>query len=161
MSRTAWICRDDCAVLLRLLSPANALAMETALDTGLRISDVLSIKTAQLVSQRITVRELKTGKTRRVYLPRSLLDRLKASAGTLYVFEGRDSPDRHRTRQAVYKDVVRAARAMRIKHVGCHTARKVYAVDIYRKSGLSVCQKVLGHDKPETTLIYLASELLG
>ena len=107
MSRTAWICHDDCAVLLRLLSPANALAMETALDTGLRISDVLSIKTAQLVSQRVTVREKKTGKTRRVYLPRSLLDRLKASAGSLYVFEGRDDPAKHRTRQAVYKDVVR------------------------------------------------------
>lgn len=161
MSRTAWICHDDCAVLLRLLSLANALAMETALDTGLRISDVLSIKTAQLVSQRITVRERKTGKTRRVYLPRSLLDRLKASAGSLYVFEGRDDPTKHRTRQAVYKDVVRAARAMRIKRVGCHTARKVYAVDIYRQHGLAYCQKILGHDRPETTLIYLASELLS
>lgn len=160
MSRTSWLCHDDCAVLLRLLSPANALAMECALDTGLRISDVLSLRTCQLGSQRLTVRESKTGKTRRVYLPQSLYRRLQAQAGSVYVFEGRDSPTRHRTRQAVWKDVKRATRAMRVKHVGCHTARKVFAVDIYRRQGLTACQKILGHDRPETTLIYLASELL-
>lgn len=159
--RTRWICHDDCAVMLRLLSPANALAMETALDTGLRISDVLALRTAQLSSQRLTVRESKTGKSRRVYLPKDLYRRLRAQAGSLYVFEGRDSPDRHRTRQAVYKDVRRASVAMRVKHVGCHTARKVFAVDVYRQHGLAYCQKILGHDRPETTLIYLASEILS
>lgn len=133
--------------------------MECALDTGLRISDVLSLRTVQIGSQRLTVRESKTGKTRRVYLRRALWERLKAVAGSLYVFEGRDSPDKHRTRQAVWKDVRRAAKAMRVKHVGCHTARKVYAVDIYRRKGLTATQTALGHDRPETTLIYLASEL--
>ena len=161
MSRTNWLCHSDCAVLLRLLSPANALAMETALDTGLRISDVLALRSEQLRSQRLTVRESKTGKTRRVYLPQSLYRRLQAQAGSVYVFEGRDSPTRHRTRQAVYKDIRRASRAMRVKHVGCHTARKVFAVDLYRKHGLAYCQQVLGHDRPETTLIYLASEILS
>ena len=133
--------------------------MECALDTGLRISDVLSLRAAQIGSQRVTVHESKTGKTRRVYLRRALWERLKAIAGSLYVFEGRDSPDKHRTRQAVWKDVRRAAKAMRVKHVGCHTARKVYAVDIYRRKGLVATQTALGHDRPETTLIYLASEL--
>lgn len=160
MARTTWLCRSDCAVLLRLLSPANALAMETALDTGLRIGDVLALRTVQLSSQRLVVTESKTGKKRRVHLRKSLLERLRASAGAVYVFEGRDDTNRHRTRQAVYKDVRRAAAAMRVKHIGCHTARKVYAVDVYRKHGLAYCQHVLGHDRPETTLIYLASELL-
>jgi len=159
IARTNWIPASDCAVLLRLLRPENAIALELALDTGLRISDVLSLRTAQVGSQRITVRESKTGKTRRVYLRKSLWERLKAVAGSLYVFEGRDSPDKHRTRQAVYKDVKRAAKAMRVKHVGCHTARKVYAVDIYRRKGLTAAQAALGHDRVETTLIYLASEL--
>lgn len=159
IARTKWIPASDCAVLLRLLRPANALALELALDTGLRISDVLSLRTAQIGSQRLTVRERKTGKIRRVYLRRSLWERLRASAGSLYVFEGRDSPDKHRTRQAVWKDVKRAAKAMRCKHVSCHTARKVYAVDIYRRKGLTAAQAALGHDRIETTLIYLASEL--
>lgn len=159
IARTKWIPASDCAVLLRLLRPENALALELALDTGLRISDVLSLRAAQIGSQRVTVHESKTGKTRRVYLRRALWERLKAIAGSLYVFEGRDSPDKHRTRQAVWKDVRRAAKAMRVKHVGCHTARKVYAVDIYRRKGLTATQAALGHDRVETTLIYLASEL--
>ena len=160
MSRTRWLPPSDCAVLLRLLCPTNALAMEVALDTGLRISDVLALRSDQLGSQRITVREQKTGKLRRVYLSQSLWERLRASSGSLYVFEGRDSPTRHRTRQAVWKDVRRAAKAMRVSHISCHSARKVYAVDIYRKRGLAAAQAALGHDRPETTLIYLASELL-
>lgn len=161
IARTRWMPRDDCTVLLRLLRPANALAMETALDTGLRISDVLALRTDQMGSQCVRVRESKTGKMRRVYLRRPLWGRLRAAAGAVYVFEGRDSPSKHRTRQAVYKDVRRAARAMRVQHVGCHTARKVYAVDVYRRRGLAAAQAALGHDRPETTLIYLASELLS
>ena len=159
--RTKWIPHDDCAVLLRLLSPANALAMEAAFDTGLRISDILSLRTEQIQRQRFTVTESKTGKSRRIYIFKSLWARLKASAGRLWVFEHRTDPNRHRTRQAVYKDVKRAAKAMRIQHVGCHTARKLYAVDIYRQKGLSAAQAALGHDRPETTLIYLASELMS
>lgn len=158
--RTDWVCRDDCKVLLRLLTPANALAMEVALDTGLRIGDVLELRTEQLQRQRISVRERKTGKTRRVYLPRHLIDRLQGQAGAVWVFPGAVDPSKHRTRQAVWKDVKRASRALRIKNnVGCHSARKVFAVDLFRKEGLEAVKKTLGHDNINTTLIYLASEL--
>lgn len=157
--RTSWIPHEDCAVLLRLLTPANALVMETALNTGLRVGDVLALRTEKLRKRQFSVREQKTGKARRVYLPKSLRARLLAQAGETWVFSGVD-PARHRTRQAVWKDVKRASVAMRVKRVGCHTARKVYAVDIYKKKGLEACRKALGHDRLETTLIYLASELL-
>lgn len=157
--RTGWLPHDDCAVLLRLLTPENAIAMELALATGLRIGDVLALRSEQLRSQRLTVHQQKTGAVRRVYVPKSLLERLRASAGAVWAFPHRTDPQRHRTRQAVWKDVRRASKAMRVKHIGCHTARKVYAVDIYRRSGLASAQKALGHDRPETTLIYLASEL--
>lgn len=134
--------------------------MELAFDTGLRISDVLSLETKYL-NGRMTVTERKTGKRRRIYVPRDLLARLRALSGSVYVFPGRCDPEhKHRTRQAVWRDVKRAARAMRITDtVGCHTARKVYAVDIYRAHGLTAAQNALGHDRPETTLIYLATEL--
>lgn len=68
-----------------------------AIATGLRISDVLSIETDKLRDKngelgnrnRITVRELKTGKNRRVYLPNELLEKMIRIAGKYYVFEGR------------------------------------------------------------------------
>ena len=158
--RTDWICRDDCAVLLRLLTPANSLAMETAFDTGLRIGDVLALRPEQIQKQRFTVRECKTGKSRRIYLPKDLQARLTAQAGSVWVFQGAVEPTRHRTRQAVWKDIKRAAKALRVHQVwGCHSARKVYAVDIYRRQGLEACRKALGHESVNVTLIYLASEL--
>ena len=79
------------------------------LATGLRVGDVLKLTTEQVKRQRFTVRESKTGKTRRVYLPAKLQLQLLAQAGRLYAFEGRTDWRKHRTRQAVWKDTVRCA----------------------------------------------------
>ncbi|MCM1528854.1 MAG: tyrosine-type recombinase/integrase [Alistipes sp.] len=144
------------AVLERLLMPANALVVEVMLRTGLRVSDVLSIRTEQL-ARRFTVEESKTGKHKRVYIGDALCARLRAQAGAVYVFEGAKSPERHRTRQAVWTDLKRAARALRLP--GCvapHSCRKSYACDEFRKSGsVGSVQAKLGHDRIETTLAYL------
>jgi len=159
--RTDPIKTDDLGVFLRLLMPANRLAFETCLQTGLRISDVLSLKTADL-KQRMTVTEQKTGKKQRVYISKKLLERLQAASGTVWVFPNcRDPVNRHRCRQTVYKDVKRAAKALRVEYnAGCHSSRKLFAVDLYRRSGFDAVQKALNHDNPATTMIYLASELL-
>ena len=61
--------------VLAAMMPENRLVMETCIATGLRASDVLNLRTERL-RQRMTVRELKTGKTRRVYFPRELYLRL-------------------------------------------------------------------------------------
>lgn len=159
--RTDWIEHDDMKLVMRLLTPANALAAEVALRTGLRISDVLSIKKEQLEKGcRFTVREQKTKKSRRVYLGKDLRERLLRQSGNIYVFEHALDPARHRTRQAVFKDLKRAAKALRIDaNFAPHSMRKIYAVDYFRRYGLAATQKILGHNYPSTTLIYLLSEL--
>ena len=137
--------------------------------TGLRASDVLNLRTERL-QQRMTVRELKTGKTRRVYLPRELYLRLVGNAGKVWVFEGRTDPTRHRTRHAVYKDVKRCARVFqrsgavpRGANIGTHTGRKIAAVEEMRRTGdLAAVGRLLnhtGHDKAVTTLYALADQL--
>lgn len=162
--RSDWVCHDDMSVVLRLLMPANALVMELCLCTGLRVGDALALRTAQLRrGQRITITERKTGKHRRIYINKDLHSRLLAQAGVVFVFPGALDPDhRYRTRQAVWADVKRAAKALRLD-VQCspHSARKVYAVDYYRQHGLAATQQALCHDRPETTLIYIMSELLA
>lgn len=144
-------------ILERLLMPANALAVEVMLETGLRVSDVLNLRTEQLKSTRLTVCECKTGKTRVVTLSRHLLDRLKCQAGCIYVFESPQKAWKHRTRQAVWTDIKRAAKAMRIDlNVAPHSARKTYACDMYRKTGdIKVVQALLNHDNVGTTVLYL------
>ncbi|MGX8711898.1 MAG: tyrosine-type recombinase/integrase [bacterium] len=148
--------------VLAALMPANRLACEVSACTGLRIGDVLNLRSARLC-ERFTVRELKTGKTRRVTLPRDLLDRLIAQSGKIFVFEGRENYRKPRTRQAVYKDLTRAAKLFRIRgtHISPHSARKIYAVGEYRRTGsLQRVKELLNHSDEAVTMLYaMADEL--
>lgn len=148
--------------VLAALTPPNRLACEVSACTGLRISDALNLRTGRL-GERMTVRELKTGKTRRIHLPRELLDRLIAQAGKIYVFEGRENYRKPRTRQAVYKDLARAARLFRVRgtHISPHSARKIYAVTEYRRTGsLQRVKELLNHSDEAVTMLYaMADEL--
>lgn len=143
--------------------PANRLACEVSIATGLRIGDVLSITTEQVRGGRWTVTESKTGKRRRVRLPVDLQRRILAQAGPIYAFSGRLDGRRHRTRQAVYKDIRRAAKAFRLQeHVSPHSLRKFYAVEQYKRSGgnLKRVQELLQHDSEAVTAIYAMADAL-
>ena len=158
--RVEWLRPDEVDIALRLLTPVNRLVMELCITTGLRVGDVLALKTSRLRS-RMTVRESKTGKSRRVTVPAALLERVTAQAGCEWVFEGARDPMKHRTRQAVWKDVKRAAKAARIPaNAGPHSARKVYAVELYRRKGLEAAQAALNHDDRAVTMVYALADQL-
>ena len=148
-------------IVLALLTEENRLVMRTALHTGLRVGDVLALKPDRL-RPNCWVTEAKTGKRRQIGLPEPLLSDLRAASGRVWVFPGRD-PKHHRTRQAVWKDVKRAAEAVRIpQNVGPHSARKVFAVELLGESGdLSRVQKALNHTDPEVTLLYAMADKLA
>ena len=61
--RTEYLFEKEVDNVLAVLTPKNALVMRVALHTGLRVSDVLQLKTAQL-APRFWVTESKTGKRR-------------------------------------------------------------------------------------------------
>lgn len=146
---------------LAALTPANALVCRVCLHTGLRIGDVLELRTVDL-ARRMTITEKKTGKKRRVCLPGDLYNSLVNQAGSVFVFEGRDDPNKHRTRQAVWKDIKRAARAFRVRGNFCpHSLRKVYAVELYRKYGdIQRVKRALNHDNDVVTAIYALADVL-
>jgi integrase len=161
--KTDWIKKEELGHLLAALTPPNRLAMEIALHTGLRISDVLSIRTDQLLDKdgRLTVRQFKTGKNRRVRLTKDLTRRCLSMAGKIYVFEHRLDWKRHRTRQAVWSDIKRIARMMRIKaNIAPHSARKVYAVDLLAKKGLERVERDLGHSSASVTMLYAMADVM-
>src|SRR5699024_9493770 len=82
MGRADWVDRPSMGYVLAALMPSNRLVMECCLSSGLRVSDVLSLKTDALKrGQRMTVREQKTGKSRRVYWPVGLYTRMLGQAG--------------------------------------------------------------------------------
>lgn len=144
--------------MLDLLTYDNRLVMRTLLHTGLRIGDVLQLKPDQL-RPNFWITEQKTGKRRQVGLPEPLLSDLKENAGLFWVFPGAD-PTKHRSRQAVWKDVKRAAAAARLTvNAAPHSARKVYAVKLLEKYGdLDRVRRALNHGGIEVTLIYAMAD---
>ena len=167
MARSQWVCDDVMRMILAAMMPANRLAIECSLVTGLRISDVLSLHTDTIrKTQRPYVKDSKTGKTHRIYLPVELRQRLLQQAGTIWVFEGRSDARKHRTRGAVYKDMTQAAAIYRrsgltdVQHISPHSARKVAAVRAYKRGGLDAAQAMLVHDPdhPLVTMIYALSD---
>lgn len=152
--RTEALLEREVAMVFRALTPENELACQVALHTGLRIGDVLKLRTEQLRPQ-FWVTESKTGKRRQVGLPGPLLERLRQYAGKEWVFPGRI--DGHRTRQAVWADVKRAAKLYRFPHnIGCHSLRKTYAQEVLRQTGdIEKVKKALNHSSIEVTLVYL------
>jgi len=163
--RTEWIAKDELAHLLAALMPENRLALEVSMATGLRISDVLSLKVEPIMSTtngRITVTEQKTRKNRRVYIPVELRERMLIIAGKYYVFQHRLDWKKHRTRQAVYKDLKRVVKIFRLKeNVAPHSARKAFAVAMYHKTGdLYRVKDLLNHSDEAVTILYaMADEL--
>lgn len=159
--KSEYILMREMGHVLAALTPSNALVMKVSLHTGLRVGDVLALKTAQL-KPRFWIREQKTGKAKMVGLPAPLLRELKAQAGRVYVFQGRLDAEKHRTRQAVWADVKRAARAFRlVQNVAPHSARKVYAVELLREYGdIESVRRALNHSSLEVTLIYAMADRL-
>lgn len=158
--RTDYIKGDEMGHVLALLMPQNALICEVALHTGLRIGDVLALKTAQLKRQ-FYITEAKTKKRRRVNLPEALLVRIRVQAGDPWAFPGA-KPGKPKTRQAVWADVKRAAVALRVPaNIAPHSLRKRYAVELYHDTGsLGKVQKALNHDRPLVTMLYALADTL-
>lgn len=153
------------------------------MGTGMRITDALRMTyqdARELVhpprQERMyyTYTEQKTGKERTVYISLDWLSRavMQHDVRSPWLFAGRD-PERHRTRQAVWKDLHRAAKLYRVNgqrlkaRVGSHTARKVYAVNLYHeaeKNGVTdplECVRVnLNHKDPAVTYLYALADVI-
>lgn len=163
--KTEYVPEEELGHVYAALMPGNRLACQVSEVTGLRIGDVLQLRTEQLrKGQRFTIREAKTGKSRRVYIPRLLHAQLLEQAGREWVFESPRDAAKHRTRQTVWADIKRAAKAFRLpQNVAPHSLRKVYAVREWESSGdLGKVALQLNHSAyhPETTMLYaMAAEL--
>lgn len=166
---TDYLLHQEVDAVLSALTEGNRLALSVALRTGLRIGDVLTLRKDQ-IGLHFWVTESKTGKRRQVGLPQELVTEIKRHSesirpGSVWAFPGRPNyrnwkEDRHRTRQAVWKDVKRVAAAYRIKgNAGPHSFRKVYAVDLLAKYGdIDRVQRALKHKYQSTTLIYAMAD---
>ena len=163
----------------RLLAAAPNLKHQTALSvaygTGLRASEVISLKVGDIDSQRMTLRveQGKGGKDRYAMLPPILLERLRAwwrvghAQGKMlpggWLFPGLNPMDPLSTRQ-LNRAIHFAADAAKIdKRVSMHTLRHSFATHLLeQKVDIRLIQVLLGHKRLETTTVYthVATDLL-
>ena len=157
--KTEYLLQREVDLVLSALTETNRLVMRTALRTGLGVGDVWQLQPWQL-RPHFWVTEDKTGKRRQVGLPEPLLSDLRNHAGEYWVFPGRN-PRKHHTRQAVWKDVKRAAQAFRLpQNVAPHSFRKVYAGELMKKYGdIEKVRRALNHNSESVTMIYALADL--
>lgn len=165
MARTSYASRAQMAHILAALMPTNALIMRVCMATGLRVSDVLELRTHDF-KRRQTVRQKKTGKPRRIQWPIGLYEEMLQQAGRYWVFESRTDPRKHRQRQTVWKDVKHAETVFkrsrtlrRSQNLGTHTGRKIAAVEAYHRGGMAAAQRLLSHSDPLVTRLYALSDM--
>lgn len=158
--RSDYVSKDNLDKILAALTYENELVLRVCISTGLRVGDVLLMRSDKL-AKRMSIRELKTGKIKRIFLSDELLDKLIRNSGKIWVFSGRLDYRKHRSRQAVWKDVKRAAKAFRMpQNVTPHSTRKYYAVKALNVSDgdLKAVQKSLNHSDPAVTMVYAMAD---
>ncbi len=163
----------------RLIAAAPNLRSQTALSvaygTGLRVSELISLKVSDIDSKRMTLRieQGKGRKDRYAMLSPVLLERLRAwwrlahAQGKMlpggWLFPGLNPMDPLTTRQ-LNRTIHMAAETAKIdKRVSMHTLRHSFATHLLeQKVDIRVIQVMLGHKKLETTSIYthVATEIL-
>ena len=148
--------------LYRVMQRDNVLAIRLSLETGLRIDDVLRLKWENFKkSTQFTYFAKKTGKKGVKKLSKQLKNEIfgRDTQGSEYLFPGRKRGT-HRTRQAVWKDIKKAADLMGVPlNVSPHSARKTYAVELRKEEGLPAVQRELQHSDMNTTMLYAFSDL--
>jgi len=168
--------RDEVARLLAAAhNPKHQTALAVAYATGLRASEVISLKVGDVDSQRMTLRvqQGKGSKDRYAMLPPILLERLRAwwrigrAQGKIlpggWLFPGLNPVDPLSARQ-LNRAIHFAADVAKIdKRVSMHTLRHSFATHLLeQKVDIRLIQVLLGHKRLETTTVYthVATDLL-
>ena len=146
----------------RYMTYENALVLRLSLETGLRVGDCLKVKCEDISGRTLKFTAEKTDKPGKKILSAALVKELiRNGNGKGYCFKHRTEPNRHRTRQTVWADVKKAAeRAGIAGHISPHSARKTYGVKIFHDKGMNAAQAELQHDRLDTTMLYVFSDLL-
>ena len=158
----------------RLLDAAPSLkykaALSVAYGAGLRASEIISLKIADIDSARMVIRveQGKGRKDRYVMLAPCLLDLLrawwKAARPQGWLFPGQNPVNPLTTRQLNRACHAAAMMAEIGKPVSLHTLRHSFATHLLeQKTDIRVIQVLLGHKKLDTTALYtrVALKALG
>jgi integrase len=160
---------DERVALLEALGkrhPKYAIMFVIGIETGLRISDILSLKAKQIkpkCAKGFIVIEKKTKKPRQITIQaktirnvREYVKVMRLQPEDYLVYSTDTKKDKPLSRVQAYRIISSTARLTGSYNVGTHSLRKTYAKTKYAlKNDLNALQNDFGHLNINTTLAYL------
>lgn len=135
----------------------------TGTNSGLRISDLLTLRARDVRGKYIVIKERKTKK--RKFMPitpklrRALHDYTEGQAGARFLFKSRQGGNRPISRTRAYLILREAAKRHGLDHIGTHTLRKTFGYHFYKQTkDVALLQNIFNHSDPAITLRYIGIE---
>ena len=142
--------------------PRDALLFSFGINTGLRISDILSLDVGYVKGRDyIEIREKKTNKYKKFPLNRFLKEEIDLFVEGLPSEQPLFYTQKCRLDRAqAYRILNKAAQAVGVKErIGTHTLRKTFGYHHYKKyNDIVLLQKIFNHSSPSVTLRYIGIE---
>lgn len=128
------------------------------INSGLRISDLLKLKTAEMKGKKsLKIQESKTGKPRTIHLD-NIFDEIQSYIATNdseWMFPSRQSENPISATQA-YRQLQKAGKGAGIDSIGTHTMRKTFGYWHYElHDNIAQLQSILNHSSSQITLRYI------
>jgi integrase len=150
----------------RLRSLRNYLFFCLGVYSGLRVSDLLSLRVGMVRGTHIDITEAKTKKKKRFIIHPDVRSDLNAYIADMqdneYLFSSRQKktngvPGQPIDRSTAYKMLNKAARDYGLVDIGCHTMRKTWGYHLYMQDprNLALLMKMFNHSSETITLMYL------
>lgn len=148
----------------------NYLLFVLGINTGLRISDLLTLKVQDVISNKgrvrdsITIRERKTGKERKFMINKASQKAIEGFPSEFrntppetFLFASKKGDNAPISRIQAWQVLNNAARTVGIKDsIGTHTLRKTFGYHAYQQgTDITLLQKVFNHSAPSITLRYI------
>lgn len=131
------------------------------INTGLRISDILTLTVADVKGKtHITIQEKKTKKNKRFLINKKLRSEIDKYIDGMeqeeYLFQSRKGNNKPITRIQAYRILNEIADKLSVDEVGTHTLRKTFGYWHYqRHKDVATLQDIFNHSAPSITLKYI------
>lgn len=151
----------DIADYLRVRSERDYVLFMFGIYTGLRISDILTIRVRDVKDKDyIYIREKKTNKEKRFPINEDLKDILedyiKDKKDYEFLFKSQKGNNQPITREYTYRILKEAAKVFGLDSIGCHTMRKTFGYFLYKTTkDVATIKEILNHADISITLRYI------
>lgn len=144
----------------------NYILFILGVSTGLRISDILRLRTRDLkdfksnIREHIFIKEKKTDKDKKIKINKDIRPILKEYLNNKneyeYIIKSPEGANKALCRQQAYRIIKEACDKFGVENTGCHTLRKTFGFHYYKRTkDIAGLMKLFNHSSPNTTLRYI------